>query len=331
MTEPLADPRLDRALREVLARRDPGDAAAAPLVGRIDAWLRAEPVTGRIRWLRGPAQDRLPVVTGLAAAAVIVAVALLIVPDNGPTGPGGPTGSAGLDLTVAGPGLVPSTPGPGIWALIGLASLVLLVGGVIVQARLRRVALVIVGVALLAATWTVANQRAPVFGSFDGLITGVSDSAVDAEWPTDRLWVTARPGERWAVSTSIRNLGPLPIRIEGLADVYRPDDGSQWTAMWIQPGRPFEGGATVGDPATAVPWHPVELAPGDELIVFLVGRAGSCAAGPVADPGSRISVILSIPIVYSVAGWTSEAPLLSEGLGVPRFEVAIPGNGTCGN
>ena len=121
------------------------------------------------------------------------------------------------------------------------------------------------------------------------------------------------PGEPFTIATKIRNPGPLPLTILGLdgdrTTQPNPYVGSIVSLGWVV--QPTDGPITYlsANPADASASWPVTLAPGEELAITVVGRAGPCA-----DPAGAVT---TVPL--------SSVDLAYRSLGVRRTaEVGLP-------
>ena len=154
-------------------------------------------------------------------------------------------------------------------------------------------------------------------------LSGVVDQTVPSSLDRDRGWVSGdggevnygldglmenvtyrlSPGEPFSIATKIRNPGPLPLTILGLdgdrTTQPNPYVGSIVSLGWVV--QPTDGPIThlSANPADASASWPVTLAPGEELAIAVVGRAGPCA-----DPaGTADSVPLnSVDLAYRALG-----------------------------
>ena len=277
---------VERALRGLLAERRPGDGAPDHLrqrVERLPELVGAPPRFGGIRALGG----------GLAAAASLAVAALLValvISGRGVQqlvqGVGAvPSPGTTFNPTIDGPGIVdyvaPTLPYGAL--AIGIIAAVLAVAFLVRVRRRRPVAGVVGGVLLsIAAISAIALSFHPgfAFGSEIGPVLGygVQVTAAPGSDGPDTWYDTAAPGQPIEIVFTIRNPGPLPIRLLGVVQdpyakqmvIYR------WSALWLG-GDPNDGRTEIGSPQ---PFEPVDVQPGGELRVYLVGKAGKCAYGP---------------------------------------------------
>ena len=294
------DARLERNLRHGLGARDPG-AAPYGLRARVDRIPDAvEPSRANVR--RAAA-------TSLLAIAAVILIAVAVVPvarigDAGPAAVPEATPAPSFDIDAEGYGVVPYVDiSPVAFVIVGIA-LTGLVAAIVVARRRRRV-LVAVAITLLVTGGLsfLALSPEPIQGS----ITGAGEHTMWAEVPPgfsedEMLYVTAAPSGHYSYAVSLRNRGPLPITVEALAEYARStDEFPRLTAVWVDGAPP--GG--VSGPATPFAAHRLE--PGEEVVLWLVSKASSCAIGPSWDPrapgeasglGSQ-----SMIVRWSVLGW----------------------------
>ena len=199
--------------------------------------------------------------------------------------------------------------------------------------RQRRLGLLLPAVAwavIGAAAVALATQPGFVHGSFHGAVQGVDvrvDAAPGSSGSVDTWYITARPGEPFAVALSITNPGPLPIRFEGLVEDLPARDtvSYRWTSVWLS-----SDPNSYGFKDHAVPFRPTVVEPGQEMPIFLVGRAGTCAFGRAFDPAAPPANLpgyggrgRDVRLAYSVLGLESTTELAL------RFELVQPQVSPC--
>jgi len=298
----LDDTRLEQRIGAALRHRDPGP---APIGLRERVARVPEGPAARGPGLQALSRAAVPVL-GLAAAIalVVLAVPLLLVPGTGP-GPGASIApSSTFDPAIEGPGIVTG------WISTEFVVGLLLFAGVVLVALavrlLGRRGLVAVALVAVAGTGVAATLVTSV-GS--GSLTSTRGLGVTFASPPagssakDVAYITAAPGEPFWVVVSLRNDGPLPIRLVGLRDPLG------LVAVWRDTA---ERGGSNGE-ASAVPLAPVDLGPGDDVVLYVVGRADACAYGPTYDPalGSTVGYrgLPEIDLVYTVFGMPRSTPL----------------------
>ena len=308
MSEP-DDARLERAIGEALRRLDPGPIPAtvrARVASAVDAGPAQPSARDRLSRLALP-------VLAAAAAVFIAALALPLLRPLG-TGPvpgasGGP--SASFDPSLSGPGLV-SPPPLQAEALVALG--LLIAGGLILAVaprgpRRAAVALV-VAVALLAGGAAVLQTHAVTgsYASSGGIGTWDADSG-DPYSPVI-VYVTAAEGQPFSFAFSVRNEGPLPVRLEGVVADPAVQGGPvlfpTWRAVW----RGDLSDGIIGGPVA--PFAPVDLASGDEVLLWLVATASPCAYGPSYNPATDQLAAVGLPpiqVSYSVLGFPRTATI----------------------
>ena len=130
------------------------------------------------------------------------------------------------------------------------------------------------------------------------------------------------PGDAFSVILSVRNVWPIPITVLGL--VQSPGQATPETlqgndAAWNGLGLLRDPAVVSALPQDVVPFHPVNLLPGQEVTLVLAYVAGECA-----DPTAGLPVELpysynpGISLVYDVFGWRAV------GRTYPPFDQAIP-------
>jgi hypothetical protein len=206
-----------------------------------------------------------------------------------------------FDPTLEGPGIIRSSD-LGVGGLLILTPVLALVAGIgFTRRRPLRLALGAAAIAVSLAAVTVANVPGPGLG-------GASGPGLGTEWAVmpigfqgqGLLYVRVGPAERYSFGFSIRNDGPLPIRLEGIVD--ESPHGAVLpllTALWVD-GEPHGGSSGPATPFTAR-----DLAPGDTVVLWLVARASPCAAGPKWSPTTYTSGYgrSTVMVRYSVLGW----------------------------
>ncbi|MEX2182831.1 MAG: hypothetical protein WEC14_00125 [Chloroflexota bacterium] len=214
----------------------------------------------------------------------------------------------------AGASLDPATDGQGVAAPAMPVGTLVLVGGALAAvatdavrgSRRRRLgAGVVVGLVVVIIVPTVIGTR-PDLGPID---------RPWAVWPSDAIvergggWLEfvtlpIGPTDPFTVAFQIHNPGALPITLLGLDGPLDPN-ASVHAASLVSLGWLPDPAAVRGDlvlsarPETAVVAWPITLAPGDRLILVVMGRGGACAE-PGGTGGSL--PITSVPLAYRVLG-----------------------------
>ena len=261
-----------------------GEAGPRPLV----AWAARA-------W--GAWSDRQLVLVSLAAMAGLglVGVMDLLLP---------PSTSVRLDPSVDDMGQ--AIPGVSILPFVLVA---IAIGSLAVYARqgrwLRRIGVVILVALVGWALSGVVDQTVP--SSFDRDRAWVTGDSGEVTYGLDGLMehVTYRlsPGESFIIATKIRNPGALPLTVLGLdgdrTTQPNPYVGSIVSLGWVV--QPTDGPIThlSAKPEDASALWPVTLAPGEELAIAVVGRAGPCA-----DPAGTVDTapLGSIDLAYRSLG-----------------------------
>jgi hypothetical protein len=124
-------------------------------------------------------------------------------------------------------------------------------------------------------------------------------------------------GEPFTFAITVRNPGPLPMTILGLASTFT-EPGPGFVPGLEIVGLGMRSGSVIrGTPDGAQEFQPVLLAAGEEVQLIVVGRGGTCAAGSIAAMES-IATATHLPLAYSVLG----APRVID-IGLPAV-IAVP-------
>jgi len=303
---------MELRLRQTLVGLRPPDGAPDALRARV----ATVPDTAARAWWRTPARA----LTGAVALAAVVAVvvgAVAVQPTPLPVTPGGPGAAPPIpfDPMIEGPGILRYS----VWTLVLVPLVVAAVVGVLgLRWALRRrgQALAIrLAIAAVVAGGIASPALQPGFemGSAWGPMLGYDlqvEPPPGADYPT--VWYeTAEPGGPLVLVLTVRNPGPLPIRLDGLVETQTAATPliQRWTALWLGTdpnsfGNRFD---------QLVSFTPTVVEPHQELQVYLVGRAGLCAFGPAYTLASPVTGHTSrgreIEFAYSVLGLGSSAPL----------------------
>ncbi|GEM_PF-5429668 len=313
---------IEEQLRTALVEFRPADGAPATLRARVDAMplrLGDPGIAGRMRRLVSTPTW----VTGLMAviAIALVAVAARHVVPLPQAGGGAP--APAFDPTVEGPGLV-TTVVPTLLLAEGIVGLVfglLSLRALSSSRRSRRPWFTLTKAVVMASSaavfiWLASVQGVGV-GGFNawGPVLGF---ATEAPPPADgtssdrqaTVYLTAAPGKPFVYFFVVHNIGPIPVDLDGI--VERPDAASvlapRWTALALGTdpnafGQPVE---------QLVPFHPVALAPGDYVTLYVVGKVSACATGLPPDRAGLSYAIRGpdIDLTYSVLGLTGSSHYL---------------------
>lgn len=304
MTEPTKDERLEGAIRTLLVARRPTDGARAELrlrIDRIPDEVRPTGPLARVRGLGG-------VAAGFAAAGFAVALIVLVLSGGAVHGPVGGGGSVPtplpFDPNLEGMGMVQAIT-PLAYLPWGIALAIPVAAVVWIGLRgWRRIAIlgligalgVGAGVAVLHPGFEPGSASGPLFGylTVEGR-PGTEDEPA--------FYETGGPGAPVGILFDVRNPGPLPLTLLGaIRDSSGPGPSlPRWTAVWLARNQ-----NVIGFINNAVAFQPVTVQPGDEIEVFLVGKAGPCAAGsgptPGANPGGLDISAADVELAYSVLG-----------------------------
>jgi hypothetical protein len=331
---------LERMLGSALREQRPIGGAPPALRSRVDSIPEAFPS----EWLVVRVLKRHTVTiagAGLAAAAVVVsAVGFSRAPVIGLPSGGVAAQPTGFDPAIEGVGLltgvVPSLAYVG-WAVAALAAIVAFRELFSVRSGTTRGRVLIVLGVVIAG---LASGMARLDGW--GWLSRGSTAAVllgyDLEAPPsvfdlggDVYYETAAPGEPTASMFSVRNTSILPVRIEGIVvpEGYASLAGAHWTAVWLAPSDAWD--EIVGLDRVR-PFEPTTIAPGEELQIYLIGRAGPCAYGPSFDPTDEADPDYAgasqlgpfVTVAHSVLGLTSTVAINTETTFVEPTRNACP-------
>jgi hypothetical protein len=328
MADAATEARSEAAIRSFLVGERPADGAPEALRGRVLAipsvqvgWTRR-----LVTWLPAAA------IAGLATIAIAVfgtwaAQSGLLAPEGA-----GQATPQPFDPLIEGPGMTYGVARtllfiPGFAAvlagLLGLRSLLRW----FTRRRLRDLVPVGLCMAIVAGAIWLGSHPGFELGSFyqDPVGFGVHVDPAPGSGGATTFYETAAPGDEIAMAFSIRNPGPLPIRLEGVDQAAFVKDQViyRWTSLWIAPV------LYSTDVQTLQPFRPTVVAPGDELLIYVVGKAGTCAIGPSfslddAAVAGYTSRGRQLDLSYSVLGLGSVASLT-----LP-FELLEPARNGCG-
>lgn len=291
------DLRLERELREALRKRDPGPAPYG-LRGRVDRVPEEQPEDRR------PVLQRLAPWLAVAAALVVLVGSVAVVgrPGDGAAA-GGPTPTTpAFDPRLARPGIVePLDIAPLV--LSAVLALLLLVVAVAATRGRRRVMVAAGAVALPVVLVGLQLSPAPTQGSSSGAGSGTIWADMPAGYSGRGLmYVTAAAGDPYWFGFTVRNTSPFPVRLDGFVEDAQPGGNLPVaTAIWVD-GAP-EGGVT----GPGQPFEAMGLAPGEEVVLWLVVQPGLCAVGPSWNSETADTYAYhgreQLAMRWSVVGW----------------------------
>jgi hypothetical protein len=318
------EPRIERAVRRVLAERRPDQTP--------------ESLRGRIAEIPASGTPRLVIVQGIARAAATLAAAItllvgvvLVTQDGGITG--GPSPSAGgapgptFDPTLAGFGILTIDDGNDLrWFFVALLVVSLIITAA-ASSGWRRVALG--AVAILPIAWAAIGTFAPIDLQSTGFGPGIGLRMVDGSpWFDQRAAVVdGGPSSHYAYGIVLINPGWLPVTVEGVA--VRPEAPEtphidRPTAVWLDAEQ--NGGMTGPDR----PFSPITVSTDAVHTIWIVNLASDCAAGPfpkdteLPAPGGY-SYRDSVTLRVNVLGWNRTVDIaIFDGL-----RIVTPGHGSC--
>ncbi len=314
------DVRLERALRDLLADRDPG-AAPYALRDRVDSVTESE--------VRG--SNRARVAAGVIGTMMVAAAAVVVVVALG--------NRAALDATGVGaspaPGDASAAFGPGIvdypdvahanqvgaFLILGCLAVAL----ILALRRRRRASLVMLAVALavpIAATPLSLLPGAVADESDGAYVTNILRAEMPAGYAGRQLVYAA--GEPFRAGFSISNAGPLPIRLNGIVSA----GDSPWQRVDIVDDPPDLLTDPLGDPgrASSRPFEGLTLGPQQRVFIVLTGEPGACGvvlANPASPPPGTIFQPATIRVSYDILGWPRVSDL------EPTDEVVLPLDPDC--
>jgi hypothetical protein len=304
------DETLTRLEGELRAALGPAAATSVPisLRLRIAAIPEARPERRRSGWKALGA--------GLASVGSIAAILVLALTlasslpgpaaEVGNASPAGPEGLEGTGILDRVAPLLPwIPPATGLGLAVALLAFARRRGRSVPVALLAALGLAGLGIALAAHPPLGISG----WGPQEGLVV---EARPDTASPGPAvLAIVARPGERFGLRLLLRNPGPLPMRILGV--VQPASEGAvlpRWTGAGVLVGAP--PGSMLGW-EEASPFEPFELPPEGLREIFLVGRASSCATGPLfgAEEWATATRFIApqIRIAYSVLGLSTEVAI----------------------
>lgn len=316
MNDTIDDSSLDEAIRGLLAGRRPRGGAPAELhasIVLITASSHGGTVTRRvipaIAWMLG-----LAAVAGALALVVVYGLSATgVVPGASPV-PSGP--SPTFDPTITGPGIVgyPSDTLHTVpWLLGGVAAVTLSAIALGSRHIHRRLISASAAVAILVVSFMFSTQPGVSYANaYGGVVAIVMVEPPPGSDGRPVGYVSAKPGDPYAIVFNVTNDGAMPVRVLGL--VQSPPDAAPramaWAALWMVSG--VNGG--VPGPEQSAQFEPFDLNPGDFVVLYLVGRAGPCAIGHPFDPDTDQLTGTSrdrVQLAYSTFGLTavSNVPL----------------------
>ncbi len=166
-----------------------------------------------------------------------------------------------------------------------------------------------VGVALGVALGAVGLSQHPGFEWRGGAYAALRGLEVKADpapgsGGVTTFYETAEPRGSFVALVTLTNPGPLPIRLEGLAEPTPISDAvPRWTALWLG-----SDPQTIGGSLDQVrPFQPIDVAAQGTIDLYLVGHAGACAIGPTfslssGNVGGYVGGDRDIELAYSVFG-----------------------------
>jgi hypothetical protein len=308
---------LETRLRDALGGLRPTEGAPPALRGRIDA-IPARLGARGLGWtLRRIARSPLAGLTVVAAATFGVAL-LIGRPVMAPLPPGGVVANPpAFDPLIEGPGILLDAPIvlPVATGLVAIACLAIALRALLRWRHSRRWRDLIVGGAFVAiAAGGLGLAAEPSFEWGNSYGSGIGYTMVESLPGTtgeqvNVLYSVVGPNQPTAVVFDVRNPGLLPITLLGVVEDPNLSAGTnRWTAVWL--GR---NSNVIGDFEDAGLFAPRTVAPGDNLVVYLVGRSSRCAYGPggesAQDVGGYTNRGRTLRLAYSVVGLAGTADL----------------------
>lgn len=309
---------IEARLRAALVDLRPADGAPATLRTRVDVVPdRIGPIglEARIRGLL-----RTP-----SGAVVLIAVTAIVVFAVGfrqalaPSIPNVGGGTAAIfDPTLEGAGIVNAGGIPTLALVEATSVIVLALAAVLVSLRARTsrgrwfhllgAATAVAGA--IAITWLSSVQGVGV-GGFNGYgpVSGFSQAEPPGQGGgaaegVRTLYLESRPQEPFVFFFVVVNTGPIPVEFDGI--VEDPEAASVIAPRWTELALGTDRNA-YGQPIEQLaPFHQVTLAPGDDVTLYVAGKASACAAGPNSENAGRSYSIRgpNIQLAYSVLGLT---------------------------
>jgi hypothetical protein len=133
---------------------------------------------------------------------------------------------------------------------------------------------------------------------YDG-IAYHNDDESDHRFTAPRHVYRVGPGQSYGYFVSVRNSGPLPFTLLGL-----PQRDAPANELLVGTDSVIGGLGLLRDPTVVsarasdvVPFHPVDLAPGDEVVILVGEIAGDCA-----DPSATLPPRPADPLSYEIQG-----------------------------
>jgi hypothetical protein len=156
--------------------------------------------------------------------------------------------------------------------------------------------------------------------------TGLSEVIHYPRSGTDYIY-RVKPNEAFTYLVTVRNRGPVVVTLLGLLRdpdaTASPPPARSYVSNGL--GLLRDPSFISADPSNVVPFHPVELAPDQEVTVVVAWLGGSCAnpAGTWhVDTDLEQSSIIA-RFVYEAVGWRRVGEVY------PRFDISVPTTPGC--
>lgn len=316
MTRLTGETVLESRLRAALADASPIGGAPAALRSRVDAIPHTAPHRSLVRrmWTATIANLTVAGATGVAALALLAVVARPAVLTSAGSGasPGPTFDPASM------PGLVTSIiPTLQFVPLVSIAFSFFAAANALARLRWRRTRSSLAQLGLFAALGVgslglMVHPGPSWQGGTYGPVLGfkIESGPAPGSDAETAFYETTNPGDPVMIVITATNPGPLPIRLEGLYGSVEPE--ARFT-RWVGIARDLDPGDSLPTNVDQLrQFEPVDIAPGERVDLYMVGRAGACAYGPgftldAPDVSSYINVGGSVGLVYSVFGlvWIS--------------------------
>jgi hypothetical protein len=163
-------------------------------------------------------------------------------------------------------------------------------------------------------------------GSASGPGTGLSEVIHYPRSGTDFIY-RVKPNEAFTYLVTVRNNGPVAVTLLGLRRDPTANASPPPARDYVSNGLGLlrDPNVVSADPTNVVSFHPVDLAPDQEVTVVVAWLGGSCAnpAGTWhVDTDLEQSSIL-VRFVYEVAGWRRVGTIY------PPFDISVPTTPGC--
>jgi hypothetical protein len=285
----MTDDTLERDLRDLLARRDPGPARAA-----LGAGIRARLADEAARPRRLPRRLSEAAMSGAAVAAVMLLALVVFRPPGVGPGSSPPLVPGQPYVLRAGDGVVDGPAPPVVQAALALLAIVALIATALTRRERRtRILAWLAGLTVLYVSLSAAGATALAFRN--GMY-GVDPGRVpDGLEPG--MYVAVEGDRPFTLSLTLTNVSSLPLTIVGLerTEVAGGADGRTLVPRFVGLAVRTETAPGRTEPA---PLGRATLQPNEERDFAILGLAGACSLATPGPDGQAGYELATVSIVY---------------------------------